>query len=152
MNQADFPRWQLAISQLLFDSMKINFPGYKIDDGYCAAKCAEMDTYLRENKAVIYLAVSDGTLLGWIWLHEIRRVGKKRLHIAEIAVASSARRNGIGTRLLQVAESYAKSHGYAEMDLLVTESNSDAVRFYEKANYVSERRLMKKTLETNPLA
>ena len=149
MSQADFPRWKAAISQLLFDSMRINFPNYEIDVSYCNAKCAEIDTYLKDNKAIIYLAVSEGALLGWIWLHEIRRVKTKRLHVAEIAIVSSVRGKGVGTRLLQVAESYAKDHGYAEMDLLVTESNSKAIQFYEKANYVSERRLMKKTLEPN---
>lgn len=66
--------------------------------------------------------------------------------IAYMAVEPSARRAGIGTRLLEAAEDEARRRGLPYMGLMVTEDNAAARAAYERAGYLTERRLLCKPL------
>lgn len=143
----NFSLWRSQIELLFNSSVKINFPDFIIDDHYGKAKCDEVKAYLENGTAVLFAAVEEKRLIGWIWCHQIRRLDRSRLHIAEIAVADDCYRKGIGKKLLFEAEKYAVVNGYQEIDLLVTASNESAVNFYKNACFVPERLLMKKTLK-----
>ncbi len=60
-------------------------------------------------------------------------------YLENLAVAQSYRRHGIGTRLLQAAESRTVGEGKKAMWLHVREQNTDAVRFYERENWCHRR-------------
>lgn len=66
--------------------------------------------------------------------------------IAYMAVEPSARRYGIGNQLLAAAEEEARRRGLPYMGLMVTEENAAANALYENSGYVTERRLLCKTL------
>lgn len=66
--------------------------------------------------------------------------------IAYMAVEPSARRYGIGKRLLTAAEDEARRRGLPYMGLMVTEDNTAARALYECAGYLTERRLLCKRL------
>ena len=136
--------WKDTITELLNLSVKLNFPYMPENEGYGQKKYDELHEYLRAEKAIVFGAIENGELAGWIWCHEIYRMGSRRLHISEISVREEYRMRGIGKRLLAEAETYAKSNGFLELDLLVTESNEDAVRFYKDLDFDTERYLMVK--------
>lgn len=142
----DFNIWSRQIAELFNESVKINFEGFPIEDNYGDNKCDDVASYLKQGTAVTYIAYDGNKLMGWIWCHAINRMGKKRLHIAEIAVSSRYRKQGIGNALLKFAEDYAKENHYEAIELLVTAKNTDAVNFYNKSQYTTERFLMKKEL------
>ena len=146
VDDRNFIIWRTQIAALFNESAKINFPDYVIKDSYGKDKCEELSTYLKDGTAIVFAAVEKDKLEGWIWCHQISRMGQKRFHIAEVAVCSNCYKRGIGKLLLNEVELYAKEHGFTEMDLLVTASNTGAIRFYEKDSFVTERFLMKKTL------
>ncbi len=52
-----------------------------------------------------------------------------------IAVVADHRRSGIGTRLMEAAETWARSKGAQMMILNCHAANTAAVRFYEKLGY-----------------
>ena len=66
--------------------------------------------------------------------------------IAYMAVEPSHRGRGIGSRLLAAAEDEARRRGLPYMGLMVTEDNAAARALYERAGYVTERRLLCKPL------
>lgn len=66
--------------------------------------------------------------------------------IAFMAVEPEWRRRGAGTALLSAAEDEAKRRGLPYISLMVTESNAPAMRLYERAGYLTERRLLCKPL------
>jgi ribosomal protein S18 acetylase RimI-like enzyme len=66
--------------------------------------------------------------------------------IAYMAVEPSARRYGIGSRLLSAAENEARRRGLPYMGLMVTDDNAAAREMYERAGYLTERRLLCKPL------
>ena len=131
---------------LIRETMRYNFPSSMIEDGYYEQTVQSLAQYLEQDKAVVFAAYEDGALQGWIWCHEIDRMGSKRLHIASFAVKEGTRKKGVGQQLMQQAQDYARDNGYAALDLLVTASNATAVGFYEKQGFQTERLLLRKDL------
>lgn len=57
-------------------------------------------------------------------------------------VNEAFRAQGIGTRLIEVAEEWAREHGAREMRLDTWEFKGDPVGFYENVGYRTLRRKM----------
>lgn len=131
---------------LIRETMRYNFPCSMIEDGYYEQTVNSLAEYLKQGKATVFAAIDAGVLCGWLWCHEIDRMGSKRLHIASFAVKESTRKKGVGQQLMQQAQDYARDKGYAALDLLVTASNATAVSFYEKQGFQTERLLLRKDL------
>lgn len=66
--------------------------------------------------------------------------------MAYMAVSTEYRGKGVGTALLEAAESAARNHGAPYLALMVTEENAAARNLYEKSGYFTERRLLCKIL------
>ena len=66
--------------------------------------------------------------------------------IAYMAVEPDARRRGIANALLAAAEAAARERRLPHVALMVTEDNTAARELYAAAGYVTERRLLCKTL------
>lgn len=141
-SQFDHVREQLV--HLLKKAVVNNFAESKIDDSYYLEKCDEAGTYLKDGKAVIYLAYKGEKAVGWIWSHRIDRFDKHRFHIASIAVDKEYEHLGIGSRLVAAVEEFARINNADGIDLLVTADNLNAVEFYRNRGYETERLLMRK--------
>jgi ribosomal protein S18 acetylase RimI-like enzyme len=72
--------------------------------------------------------------------------GQAQGFIAYMAVERAYRNRGVGAALLKAAEDEARRRGLPYMALMVTEENAPARALYERAGYVTERRLLCKTL------
>lgn len=66
--------------------------------------------------------------------------------VAYMAVEPALQSRGIGSALLEYAENEARRRGLPYMGLMVTEENASARALYERAGYVTERRLLCKPL------
>lgn len=67
-------------------------------------------------------------------------------HIRALAVAARYRRQGIGTRLLQAAEAWARQQGMTQVATNVVEDNGVALAFFHRAGYHEERGVLVKRL------
>ena len=72
--------------------------------------------------------------------------GQDQAFIAYMAVERDRRGGGIGAALLAAAEDEARERGLPYMALMVTEENASARALYERAGYLTERRLLCKML------
>lgn len=72
--------------------------------------------------------------------------GEDQSFIAYMAVERDRRGGGIGAALLAAAEDEARKRGLPYMALMVTEDNAAARALYERAGYLTERRLLCKML------
>jgi ribosomal protein S18 acetylase RimI-like enzyme len=98
---------------------------------------------------VLLIAEHKGTRAGFILMldtmpDEVTRMPQG--FVAYMAVEPSHRGNGIGSRLLAAAEDEARRRGLPYMGLMVTEDNAAARALYERAGYLTERRLLCKPL------
>ena len=66
--------------------------------------------------------------------------------VAYTAVEPHARRRGVGRALLSAAEAHARAEGLQYVSLMVTEENVPARALYDGAGFVTERRMMTKSL------
>jgi ribosomal protein S18 acetylase RimI-like enzyme len=72
--------------------------------------------------------------------------GEDQAFVAYMAVDRAFRGTGVGTALLAHAENEARRRGAPYLALMVTEENAAARALYERAGYLTERRLLCKTL------
>lgn len=86
--------------------------GYSITENDLTSTIAQMK---KNNDYDIFVAEYNNTIIGFIGLH-IRlafEFQENIIHIIALAVKTEYQRHGIGTKLIQVAESYAIEHGSA---------------------------------------
>ncbi len=88
---------------------------------------------------VLIAEAADETPLGFISL-KVREdaAGVERAHVADLAVTDSARRMGVGTALMNAAESWARGLGVGLLSLDVWSTNEHALAFYRRLGYFAE--------------
>ncbi len=74
---------------------------------------------------------NTGDLLGYLALHADPLHGLARLH--DLVVSRPLRRNGIGTRLMQVARLWARDRQLERLLAEVQTRNAPAIRFFQRA-------------------
>jgi len=131
-------KYRNIILDLLWDNYKINFPKYIIKKSYCNKKINELLIYLKENKAVIFGAFNNN-LCGFVWVYTRDFFGKKHLHINHIVVKENFRREGIGRNLINRIEEYCKENNIFNIELMVSKSNLEAIKFYKDKGFNIER-------------
>jgi ribosomal protein S18 acetylase RimI-like enzyme len=67
--------------------------------------------------------------------------------VAYTAVEPFARGRGAGRALLDAAEAFARANGLRYVSLMVTDDNAPARGLYDKAGFVTERRMLTKRLD-----
>ncbi len=101
----------------------------------------------REHTALI--AEDEGEPVGFLLMLESlpdEVTGQDQAFIAYMAVERDRRGGGIGAALLSAAEDEARKRGLPYMALMVTDENASARALYERAGYLTERRLLCKML------
>jgi ribosomal protein S18 acetylase RimI-like enzyme len=107
------------------------------DDPPHNSSTAMIDLKMRVQPELFLVAVTDSQVVGTImagfdgvrgWLHRL-------------AVSRSARRTGVGTRLVRTAESALLAMGCPKVNLQVRTSNADVVAFYRSLGYLVEDRV-----------
>lgn len=111
-------------------------------------KCFEMINYLNEGKAMVYGAVEDNDLIGFMWAYEYPfRQDKSRIYVSILYVDTHSRGQKIGSYLLSKIEDEAVKQGYGSVFLHTEGFNDGAIRFYNRMGYEAERiQLVKKDL------
>lgn len=72
--------------------------------------------------------------------------GERQRFIAYMAVEPAQRQQGVGTLLMAAAEDEARERGLPYITLMVTNENQAARALYERAGFITERRLLCKPL------
>ncbi len=67
--------------------------------------------------------------------------------VAYMAVEPAMQRRGVGRALLDALETLTRERGIPHLSLMVTDENIAARQLYERAGFVTERRLVTKALQ-----
>lgn len=111
-------------------------------------KCAELINCLNKDKAMVYGAVKDNALIGFVWAYEYPfREDKSRIYVSILYIDVHFRGQKIGNYLLSEIENEAAKQGYSFIFLHTEGSNNGAIKFYDKMGYEIERiQLVKKVM------
>lgn len=108
---------------------------------------------LSDRLSKIFVADLDGEVAGYVCIrikewpnHPILKPGKF-VSIEELVVSPSARRQGIGCRLIAHVEEFAKKRGTLHLELHVWGFNRAAEEFYEDLGYKTSRKHLSKDLK-----
>lgn len=113
---------------------------------------ANFDRLLRivdRNDRIALIAEDAGERVGFLLMvaslsDEV--TGQDQAFVAYMAVERDRRGGGIGSALLSAAEDEARTRGLPYIALMVTEENASARALYDRAGYLTERRLLCKML------
>lgn len=118
----------------------------------CDRRSFEDFQYYRNNdrfKFRVFVAViEEKTPAGYISVGETVNppVGLPMGTILDFWVTPEYRRRGIGSRLLDHTIEYVRSQGYSHASLLVSSTNREALRLYERRGFYVDRLTMAKVL------
>ncbi|WP_175541427.1 GNAT family N-acetyltransferase [Streptomyces aidingensis] len=92
-----------------------------------------------EGKAAVFVAVRGAVVVGVVAVEEQRHfTGVVDGYVGELAVASDASRQGVGRRLMTVAEDWARCRGLRYVTLQTGAANTTARRFHGALGYQQE--------------
>ena len=85
-----------------------------------------------------FLAEDDGQLVGWLWANggDYRR-NHHSVHIV-IGIRTAHTNQGIGTRLFQACEAWARERGLHRLELTVMTHNHLGIALYQKMGFAIE--------------
>lgn len=106
----------------------------------------EIRTRLGDPDSGVFVAISEDSVVGYVFCNVIKEGNCKTLYIDDICVDASSRRGGVGSALMLRAEEYAREKNCDSLMLNVWEFNGSAVSFYEKCGYKTRTRHMEKFL------
>ena len=95
---------------------------------------------LPNERHYIAVAVDAGRLLGWMHVeHRSSLEGGDRAELMGLVVDSSARRGGVGSRLVDAAEQWARARGLPALTVRSNAAREQSHPFYEALGYAREK-------------
>lgn len=91
---------------------------------------------LMQKSNIFVSCEEDDKLIG---ICSIKITFDNNAYLNSFYVAKEYRNKGIGTKLYDICENYAKDNNYKRIDLVVDPNFKEAIRFYEKRNYIFDR-------------
>ncbi len=112
----------------------------------------ELEKIISDVNSEIFLALVDNQAAGFaeVYIREDKpnpaRVAYKHGHLQSLLVTEVFRRHGVGEKLLETTERWAKEKGATEMRLDIWEFAEGSLGFYEKTGYRTLRRKLVRRL------
>ncbi|MGM9940875.1 MAG: GNAT family N-acetyltransferase [Bulleidia sp.] len=102
-----------------------------------AMECRFIEANLTSSRDVMIVAIVDGKTVGCCSVSQKGMLSRIR-HRCELACAliDEYQGAGIGTKMMEMMETAAKTMGYEQMELEVVETNTKAITMYEKCGFV----------------
>ncbi|MBP1934979.1 GNAT family N-acetyltransferase [Ammoniphilus resinae] len=136
-----------GILSLLTETYMMNFNlSHELSTNMSEEKVKQLHGYIKDGSAIIFAALEDEKLCGFVWIYIHDFFCEKRFHINQIALDSKYRGKGIAKKLMKKVEEHALIDGIKTIDLFVSEVNAIAHSLYEGLGFETERRYMKKKL------
>ena len=109
------------------------YPGCVLDVDGEMPQLRAIATSFAEHGGRFWTAELDGTIVGCVGIAPAERDGAELKHLY---VAESARRMGLGTRLISIVETEARARGATYVEMWSDTRFLDAHRLYERLGYV----------------
>lgn len=146
----EFKKEKNRIKELQKNAYKSSF---EVNEDMLSILVEERNASLERNLATgnCYLvgAYHENGIIGFVWFFEYKYLSECRMHVNQIVVDTIYRKQGVGGMLYRSVEEKSKRLNIQYIDLNVSEGNDNAVEMYIKYGFLTERRLMKKYLNSD---
>ena len=137
------------INQLFIEMMQ-TIRGDKSVNGY---PDGYLDKFFDSRDEWIAVATDNDEIIAFLSI-EVHHEDKEYIYLDDLSVTNRHRNNGIGTKLIKIAESYAGEINISTICFHVEKTNTNALRLYHRLGYKihqdqTTRYLMIKHLEQN---
>ena len=106
--------------------------GYPVGEAEVVERLAEMG----EGEHRVYVARTDGRVVGWLHVAGVRRLeAPAYAELGGLVVARAARRRGIARRLVESARAWAAARGYSRLRVRSNVLRDEAHRFYPSLDF-----------------
>ncbi len=135
------------IKELLINIYQANF-----ENPINAKEVAELDyqkllLFAKDRTAILFFAVLEEKLIGFLWAYFREVIGEKKLHIKHIIIDEPYRGQGIGKELIHCLEEHNRSELNLPIELIASLSNEQAMRFYRSLGFIQKRVFFEKSEE-----
>jgi ribosomal protein S18 acetylase RimI-like enzyme len=112
--------------------------------------CDSLDGAGTDDRGVL-VAISNDSLVGIVTVAQRQHfTGEVDAYVGELVVAAGYERRGIGTLLMQAAETWSRDRGYRRVTLETGAANQSARAFYAALGYLEEEVRLTKTIPPTP--
>lgn len=122
---------EAAIRRLFVEMLRTIFHTQEVE-GYPAGYVGRFFTGGEDE---IFVAEQAGAVVGFLSLESHREGAPPFLYLDDFSVTAACRGQGIGSRLLDMAEEYAAALGLGEIHLHVERDNHGARRLYRRRGF-----------------
>lgn len=140
-------KYKNDILRLLAENYSINLGNHMNVTEVAEKKYEELIGFEADGSAILYGAFKDNVMLGFMWAYVRGVFGQDRIHLEHIIVDKTARRQGVGKKLLEKLNEEALEKKIDIIELFTTLNNKNAVSFYENNEYEKVRVLMEKRVK-----
>ncbi|MHC5250571.1 GNAT family N-acetyltransferase [Enterococcus sp. LJL90] len=148
-----FDKYNKATDKEVLLELVSRLSDFTLPDGvpeeiFKAKQASLMEKDLENESNTIMVVKQDGHIIAFIQLEtDVDWIsGEKYGYISRIIVSESAEGNGLGKKLMTLAEEWATENGYSAVGLNVFSQNTRAFRLYESIGYKTETVKMMKRL------
>lgn len=149
MSVYDIEKYDTQIVSLMQQSFEISFPREKTMIMKINQRLDRLKEYVRTDKGKVFGVRRNDTLIGFLWFFTNSDENTNKIHVNQFVVDEEYRNLGIGTSLWNELESYAIKNNCTEFELMVSQKNENALRYYLSRDFTVERLLMKKRLKND---
>ncbi len=111
-----------------------------LNDKGCAEHSRELTADFTSGRLTERVCEEDGTVIGMISFGKTDETDfPNAFEIWRLYVTENAQGRGIGGELLDYAEKYAVTHGYAKVFIWAFKENARAVTFYRQHGYIADK-------------
>jgi GNAT superfamily N-acetyltransferase len=123
----------LAAAGDIPDLVRVINAAYEVEKFFVSGDRTDEDTLRRlMSKGAFLVTRDDGGLTGCVYV-ELRRA---RAYFGMLSVEPARQGTGLGRRLVDDAEQYARGHGCEVMDIRVVNLRPELLPFYRKLGYL----------------
>lgn len=120
-----------AIASVLCESFA-EYRSLYTPEGFAATTPASRQVRRRIEEGPVWVALYNGTIAGTV---SVLDRGREGLYVRGMAVLTAARGKGIGRRLLEHVEAFARAQKYERLFLSTTPFLHAAIRLYEQFGF-----------------
>ena len=147
IRQFDLRRDLQAVLQFQHEIYERNFPGFEVNQKFLNDFARQLRAADRSPAERLWVLEIANQIRGFVWGALITSMIDEFVgYIKSVYVAPELRGQGYGHRLLETAEEWFRAEGAPKAALDASVCNQQALSFYTKAGYCTERLRMEKPL------